>query len=73
MACDTNALSRAASCFQCLDSKQTAEVQAYLLAVIAGASTDPETLLAAATQFQALSEKELMMVQAYLLCKINGG
>lgn len=48
-------------------------VQAYLLAVIAGASTDPKVLVVAAAKFQALSEKELLMVQAYLLCKISGG
>jgi hypothetical protein len=73
MACDPNALIIAASCFQCLDEKQRAMVQAYLLAVIAAGSTDPETLLTEAAQFQALSEKELAMVSAYLLCKINGG
>ena len=36
MACDPNALSISASCFQCLDSKQLAMVEAYALAVIAG-------------------------------------
>lgn len=73
MACDANTLARSASCFQCLDDKQLAMVQAYSLAVIAGVSPVPETLLAAAKQFQSLSDKELLMVQAYLLCKINGG
>lgn len=48
-------------------------VQAYLLALIAGTSTDPNVLVIAAAPFQALSEKELLMVQAYLLCKISGG
>lgn len=73
MACEPNALSTAASCFQCLDTKQQLMVQAYLLALIAGQVADPEALLSAATQFQSLSEKELLMVQAYLLCKISGG
>lgn len=73
MACDPNALARAASCFQCLDSKQLAMVQAHTLAIIANVSPTPETLVAAAAPFQALSEKELQMVIASLLCKINGG
>lgn len=73
MACDPNTLTTAAKCFQCLSHEQQLMVQTYLLAVIAGASTNPETLVVAAKQFQALSEKELLMVQAYLLCKISGG
>lgn len=48
-------------------------VQTYVLALIAGAGTNPETLLASASKFQALSNKELLMIQAYLLCKISGG
>lgn len=73
MACDPNTLTTAAKCFQCLSHEQQLMVQAYLLALIAGASTDPNVLVKAAAQFQALSEKELLMVQAYLLCKISGG
>jgi hypothetical protein len=73
MACDPNTLTTAAKCFQCLSHEQQLMVQAYLLAVIAGASTNPNVLVKAAAPFQALSEKELLMVQAYLLCKISGG
>jgi hypothetical protein len=73
MACDPNDLSKSASCFQCLDAKQLAMVQAYALAVIAGASTDPNALVTAAGPFQALSEQQLSMVQVYLLCQILGG
>jgi hypothetical protein len=73
MACDPNDLTKAAACFQCLDTKQTAMVQAYSLAVIAGVTIDPGALLDAAAPFQALDEKQLSMVQAYLLCLINGG
>lgn len=73
VSCDPNSLVAASKCFQCLDAKELAMVQTYLLAVRAGGSTDPEVLLGQATQFQALSEKQLAMVQAYLLCKINGG
>lgn len=73
MACDPNTLTTAAKCFQCLSHEQQLMVQAYLLALIAGASTNPEVLIAAAAPFQALSEKQLLMVQAYLLCKIYGG
>jgi hypothetical protein len=73
MACDPNALTTSAKCFQCLSHEQQLMVQAYLLALIAGASTDPKVLVVAAAPFQSLSEKELLMVQAYLLCKISGG
>jgi hypothetical protein len=73
MACDPNSITTAAKCFQCLSHEQQLMVQAYLLAVIAGASTDPKVLVVAAAKFQSLSEKELLMVQAYLLCKISGG
>jgi hypothetical protein len=72
MACDPNALTTAAKCFQCLSYEQQLMVQAYLLALIAGESPDPATLVRSAAPFQALSEKELMMVQAYLLCRISG-
>jgi hypothetical protein len=73
MSCDPNTLTTDAKCFQCLSHEQQLMVQAYLLALIAGASTSPQVLLAAAAPFQGLSEKELLMVQVYLLCKINGG
>lgn len=48
-------------------------VQTYLLAVIAGASTDPKTLQQQAKAFQGLSYERLLEVQAYLLCQISGG
>lgn len=73
MACDPNALSRSASCFQCLDEKQLAMVQVYSLAKIAGVAIDPNALVEAASPFQALDEKSLSMVQSYLMCKILGG
>lgn len=73
MPCEPNALTTAASCFQCLDAKQLSMVQAYSLAVIAGVATDPNALVEAASKFQALDEKSLSMVQAYLMCKILGG
>lgn len=73
MACDPNTITTAAKCFQCLSHEQQLMVQAYLLSLIAGASTDPNVLVVAAAKFQSLSEKELLMVQAYLLCKISGG
>lgn len=73
MACDPNTLATAAKCLQCLSYEQQLMVQAYLLALIAGAGTDPKVLVKSASNFQALSEKELLMVQAYLLCKISGG
>lgn len=57
-------------CFECLSSKEQLTVQTYLLAVIAGGSTNPKTLLSSANYLMELSEKELLAVQAYLLCQI---
>jgi hypothetical protein len=69
--CEPSDLASASKCFQCLSDKENMAIQAYLLAVIAGGSTDPEVLLAAAKDFSALDEKSLALVQAYLLCQIS--
>ena len=49
---------------------QRSAVQTYLLAVIAGGSLDPETLLASAKCFIPLSEEQRESIKAFLLCEI---
>jgi hypothetical protein len=44
-------------------------IQTYLLAVIAGGSTDPGVLAAQAKAFQGLNGRQLE-VQSFLLCQI---
>lgn len=70
IACDTNSLADAAKCFGCLSPETQLQVQTYLLAQIAGGSTDPNTLAAQAKAFQQLPNSTLGEVQAYLLCQI---
>jgi len=67
--CTANSLATAAKQFESLSEAQSVAVQTYLLAVIAGGSTNPATLLAAAKCF-CLGERELMQIQDYLLCTI---
>ena len=69
--CTPQSLSDASACFemQLTDAGRTA-IQTYLLAVLAGGSTDPQALLTAATQFGNLSVPQLLQIQAYLLCQI---
>jgi len=70
--CSTSTLASNSNCFSYLDQHQQAAIQTYLLAMIAGGSTDPETLAVQAKCFECLSEKELAQIQAYLLCQIVG-
>lgn len=56
-----------------MSESERGAAKAYLLAVIAGGSLDPDTLLAAAKCFKCYSKKQHMMVQSYLLCQINSG
>lgn len=50
--------------------EQRSAIQTYLLAVIAGGSTDPATLLAQAKCFVGLPDKTQQAIQTYLLCQI---
>jgi len=68
--CTTDSLNTAASCFSCLTPPQQLAIQTYLLAVKAGGSTDPATLLNSAKCFTCLTEQQLLAIQAYLLCQI---
>ena len=69
--CVPNDLAAAVQCF-CLPERTQLAVQTYLLAIIAGGSTVPSTLVAAATAagFANLPEKQSLQIQAYLLCSI---
>jgi len=68
--CTPEALAEAAKCFECLDEKSQLGIQTYLLAVIAGGSTDPNVLAAAAKKFQGVSDRGLLAIQDYLLCQL---
>jgi hypothetical protein len=60
-----------AACFDAaLTETQRSAVQTYLLAVIAGGSLDPETLLASAKCFVPMTQEQRESIQAFLLCAI---
>ncbi len=68
--CTPASLAAAAKCFQCLPSEQKQWIDTYLLAVIAGGSTNPNVLAIAAKGFQGIPDGTLPKIQAYLLCQI---
>lgn len=70
VSCDPNDLLQAAKCFKCIPEGTQAEVQTYLLAVIAGGSLDPNTLMAQAACFKCIPKGMLPEVMAMLLCNI---
>jgi hypothetical protein len=70
ISCEPNDLAAAITCFDKLSALQLEQVKTYLLAVIAGGSTDPETLMASAKCFNKFSFEQLLEVQTYLLCQI---
>jgi hypothetical protein len=70
LTCTPQALSDATSCFSCLNPIQHLQIQTYLLASIAGVSTDPNTLQRLANGFQGLNPVQLQQIQVYLLCAI---
>lgn len=67
-----DALQYDARCFKCLPEATSFEVQTYLLAYIAGGSTDPDTLANQARAFQSLSWTSLMELKLWLLAYQNG-
>lgn len=67
--CDPDTLLAAAKCFECIPPGAQAQVQTYLLAVLAGASLDPNVLLEQAKCFRCLDGWHAQ-VQTYLLCQI---
>lgn len=70
ISCEPNDLLEAAKCFGCIPAGTQAEVQTYLLAVIAGGSLDPNTLMQQAACFRCVPKGMLPEVMAYLLCAI---
>lgn len=72
--CSPAILEANAKCFACLSEKDLLEIITYALAVKAGLSTNPTTLLALANNagYQNLSEKDLLRIQAFALCQILG-
>ena len=68
--CDPSTLANDARCFQsCIPNEMQQAIQTYLLAVIAGESLDPDTLLEKAKCFKCLDGMQAE-VQSYLLCAI---
>lgn len=61
---------RAMACFACLQQDQKEAVKTYLLAVLAGGSLDPGTLMEAAKCFMCLQPDQQKAVQNSLLCQI---
>jgi len=63
-----------AKCFLCgPNEEQRQAIQTYLLAVMAGGSTDPFVLLSDAKCFLCLSREQQVAVQSYLLCQVANG
>lgn len=69
ISCEPSDLAEAAKCYTCLDPAQREAVKTYLLAVIAGGSTDPETLLTEAKCFVCLDPLQREVINSYLLCQ----
>lgn len=70
MSCVPNDLAEASKAFQGLDAVQRQAADTYLLAVIAGGSTDPAVLVEESKSFTGLSTQQTQVIQAYLLCQI---
>lgn len=67
---DPIALNEAAKCWYCLEPGELEYVKTYLLAQIAGGSTDPQVLLEASKCFNCLEPGQNKQVQVYLLDQI---
>lgn len=71
VSCNPEDLAGEAACFTCgLSEQQISGIQTYLLAKIAGGSTDPTVLLSEARCFLCLNEDQKRSIQVNLLCKI---
>ncbi len=71
--CTPTELADLSRCFLCLTEAQREAAKTYLMALIAGGSTDPTTLMSESACFQCLSVAQLRKLQPYLLCLINNG
>lgn len=63
-------LNEAARCLYCLEPGELQYINTYLLAQIAGGSTDPSVLLEQSKCFACLEPGQLRQVQVYLLSQI---
>lgn len=72
VSCEPNDLMAAAKCFDsCMPPGMQLAIQTYLLAVIAGGSTDPNVLMQAAKCFDSCIPPGMQLaIQNYLLCQI---
>jgi hypothetical protein len=64
-------LSEASKCIKCLEPGELQYVNTYLLALIAGVSTNPTTLLEASKCLDCLTPGQLRQIQVYLLNRFN--
>lgn len=69
---DLKAQVAAAACFSCVPSDTAQAIKTYLLAVIAGGSLDPKTLLAQSSGFFAIPSGVIPAVQATLAATLAG-
>lgn len=68
--CDPAALAASAAPFNTQTKHTLLAEQTYLLAKIAGGSTDPDVIAAQAEGFEPLNDHALEAIQASLLCQI---
>lgn len=68
LTCDASDLAEAAKKFTCLSPDMREAVKTYLLAVMAGGSTDPAVLMPLAACFKCVPDQKAL--QNYLLCQI---
>lgn len=69
LSCEPSDLVAAAKCFDCIPKEMQMALQTYLLAVIAGGSLDPKTLMEQAKCFQ-FPDHIQQQIQTMLLCEI---
>ena len=69
VSCNPQTLATQAKAFAGLEPMQREAVQTYLLALIAGGSTDPKVLAKAAAIYDGIPFGLLKRVQTYLLCQ----
>ena len=68
--CTASSLASEAACFTGLSPDQQEAIKIYLLATIAGASTNPNTLATLAACFTGFTAEQQEAIQTYLLCQV---
>lgn len=69
---DIKSAAAQAACFTCLPVNVQQAIKTYLLARVAGASTDPKTIMAAARGFIGLPPGTQLAIQAYAASVLSG-